>query len=153
MSMVMMAAGAPGADARSPLWLRGGYRLLFGCGALWAVIVVILWVGALGGRWTVYAEDAVLAQAGGRIAFRFRGRDLHLVLGPGADGKPVRLRVRIDGKPPAADHGMDIDADGNGTVDTQRLYQLVRQAHGTGERLFEVEFLDPGVHAYAFTFG
>jgi cytochrome c biogenesis protein CcdA/thiol-disulfide isomerase/thioredoxin len=108
---------------------------------------------ALGGRWTVHPQDAVLERAGGRITYRFRGRDLHLVLGPGKDGKPVRFRVTLDGKAPGADHGMDTDADGNGTVTSQRLYQLVRQAHGTGERVFEISFLDPGVHAYAFTFG
>jgi len=108
---------------------------------------------SLDGRWTVHDEYAGLDHAGGSITYRFRGRDLHLVLGPGGDGKPVRFRVTIDGKPPGADHGMDIDADGNGTVDSQRLYQLVRQANGTGERLFEITFLDPGVRAYAFTFG
>jgi hypothetical protein len=107
----------------------------------------------LAGRWTVRNESAQLDKAGGSIIYRFRGRDLHLVLGPGSDGKPVRFRVTIDGKPPGADHGMDTDADGNGTVDSQRLYQLVRQANGTGERLFEITFLDPGVQAYAFTFG
>jgi cytochrome c biogenesis protein CcdA/thiol-disulfide isomerase/thioredoxin len=108
---------------------------------------------ALDGRWTVHDEMAQLDQAGGRIAYRFRGRDLHLVLGPGKDGKPVRFRVTIDGKPPGDDHGTDTDAAGNGVVTEQRLYQLVRQAHGTGERLFEITFLDPGVQAYAFTFG
>jgi len=108
---------------------------------------------SLDGRWTVHDENAQLAQAGGRIVYRFHGRDLHLVLGPAADGKPIRYRVSIDGKPPGADHGMDTDADGHGTITTQRLYQLVRQAHGSGERLFEIEFLDPGVQAYAFTFG
>ncbi len=108
---------------------------------------------ALGGRWTIHEESARLDQAGGRIAYRFRGRDLHLVLGPAADGQPVRFRVTIDGRPPGADHGMDTDAQGNGTVTGQRLYQLVRQAHGSGERLFEITFLDPGVRAYAFTFG
>jgi cytochrome c biogenesis protein CcdA/thiol-disulfide isomerase/thioredoxin len=108
---------------------------------------------SLDGRWTVHDEYAGLDHAGGSITYRFRGRDLHLVLGPGSDGKPVRFRVTIDGKPPGADHGMDTDADGNGTVDSQRLYQLVRQANGTGERLFEITFLDPGVRAYAFTFG
>jgi cytochrome c biogenesis protein CcdA/thiol-disulfide isomerase/thioredoxin len=108
---------------------------------------------ALNGRWTVHDEYAQLDRAGGSITYRFRGRDLHLVLGPGSDGKPVRFRVTIDGKPPGADHGMDVDAAGNGTVDGQRLYQLVRQANGTGERLFEITFLDPGVRAYAFTFG
>ena len=108
---------------------------------------------SLDGRWTVHDEYAGLDRAGGSITYRFRGRDLHLVLGPGGDGKPVRFRVTIDGKPPGADHGMDTDATGNGTVDSQRLYQLVRQANGTGERLFEITFLDPGVRAYAFTFG
>jgi cytochrome c biogenesis protein CcdA/thiol-disulfide isomerase/thioredoxin len=108
---------------------------------------------ALNGRWIVRDEYAQLERAGGSITYRFRGRDLHLVLGPGSDGKPVRFRVTIDGKPPGADHGMDTDAAGNGSVDSQRLYQLVRQANGTGERLFEITFLDPEVRAYAFTFG
>ncbi|HEY9131781.1 MAG TPA: cytochrome c biogenesis protein DipZ [Dyella sp.] len=107
----------------------------------------------LDGRWTVHEEDAQLDKAGGRIVYRFRGRDLHLVLGPGDKGKPVRFRIRIDGKAPMQDHGSDIDAEGNGTVTKQRLYQLIRQANGSGERLFEIEFLDPGVKAYAFTFG
>ncbi|MGS1119717.1 cytochrome c biogenesis protein DipZ [Rhodanobacter sp. UC4436_H3] len=108
---------------------------------------------SLDGRWSVHDENAQLEQAGGAIVYRFRGRDLHLVLGPAADGKPIRYRVTIDGKPPGADHGMDTDADGNGTVTGQRLYQLVRQANGSGERLFKITFLDPGVRAYAFTFG
>ena len=108
---------------------------------------------ALDGRWTVHDEYAELDRADGSITYRFRGRDLHLVLGPDSDGKPVRFRVTINGKPPGADHGMDTDAEGNGTVDSQRLYQLVRQANGTGEQLFEITFLDPGVRAYAFTFG
>ncbi|HET6807025.1 MAG TPA: cytochrome c biogenesis protein DipZ [Frateuria sp.] len=108
---------------------------------------------SLDGRWAVHAEQAGLERAGGRIVYRFRGRDLHLVLGPGADGRPVRFRVALDGKPPGADHGMDVGDDGSGTVTEQRLYQLVRQKHGSGERLFEITFLDPGVRAYAFTFG
>ncbi len=107
----------------------------------------------LAGEWKVERERAVLDAAGGRIAYRFQARDLHLVLGPMADGKPVRFRVLVDGKPPLADHGSDIDAQGNGTIDSQRLYQLVRQATGGGERLFEIEFLDPGAQAYVFTFG
>src|SRR5690348_8470409 len=108
---------------------------------------------ALAGRWTVHAQDATLDAVDGSISYRFRGRDLHLVLGPGSDGKPVRFRITLDGQAPGADHGMDTDAEGNGTVTAQRLYQLVRQAHGTGERTFTITFLDPGMHAYAFTFG
>ncbi|NVI09355.1 cytochrome c biogenesis protein DipZ [Paraburkholderia youngii] len=107
----------------------------------------------LDGRWLVSDESARLDSPNGRIVYRFRGRDLHLVLGPGRDGQPVRFRVLIDNKAPGADRGADIDADGNGTITGQRLYQLVRQANGSGERTFEITFLDPGVLAYAFTFG
>jgi len=108
---------------------------------------------ALDGNWTVGAENAVLDAAGGRIAYRFHARDLHLVLGPGADGKPVRFRVRIDGLPPGEDHGVDTDGNGDGVVTEHRLYQLVRAKGGVRDRLFEIEFLDRGVQAYAFTFG
>jgi Thioredoxin like C-terminal domain len=85
--------------------------------------------------------------------YRFHARDLHLVLGPAADGKPIRFRVTLDGKAPDVDHGTDTDADGQGVVDGQRLYQLVRQNGVIKDRTFAIEFLDPGVHAYAFTFG
>lgn len=108
---------------------------------------------ALAGDWTVEAERAVLNSAGGRIAYRFQARDLHLVLGPAANGRPVRFRVRVDGKPPLADHGSDTDDQGHGVIDALKLYQLVRQAGGAKERLFEIEFLDAGAQAYAFTFG
>lgn len=108
---------------------------------------------ALAGDWTVEPERAVSNQANGRIAYRFQARDLHLVLGPAGDGKPVRFRVLIDGKPPLADHGADTDAQGYGTIEAQKLYQLVRQAKSGKNRLFEIEFLDGGAQAYAFTFG
>jgi thiol-disulfide isomerase/thioredoxin len=108
---------------------------------------------ALAGDWTVEAERVVLGRAGGRIAIRFHARDLHLVLGPAADGRPVRFRVLVDGMPPLADHGADVDAQGNGTITHQRLYQLVRQSARGGDRLFEIEFLDAGAQAHVFTFG
>ncbi|MDR6695369.1 cytochrome c biogenesis protein DipZ [Stenotrophomonas sp. 1337] len=108
----------------------------------------------LSGQWRVNDEAAQLQQAGGRIAFQFHARDLHLVLAPGEDGKPVRFRVLLDGKPlPAADAGTDVAADGTGTVNEHRLYQLVRQRGTIGPHRFEIEFLDAGVQAYAFTFG
>lgn len=107
----------------------------------------------LSGSWTIRAEQATLDQPDGRIAYRFNARDLHLVLGPAVDGKPVRFEVTIDGKAPGADHGADIDAAGRGTVSGTKLYQLVRQAGTVRERTFEIRFLDPGVEAYAFTFG
>jgi hypothetical protein len=107
---------------------------------------------AFSGRWNVEPERSVLQTQGGRIAFQFRARDLHLVLGS-ATGKPIRFRVLVDGKSPGADHGMDIDANGNGRIGEQRLYQLVRQKDPSRERLFTIEFLDAGAEAYAFTFG
>jgi cytochrome c biogenesis protein CcdA/thiol-disulfide isomerase/thioredoxin len=108
---------------------------------------------ALKGTWKIEDERAILGAAGGGIAFRFHARDLHLVLGAGDDGKPVRFRVLLDGQRPGDDHGADIDANGEGTVTGQRLYQLVRQHGPVKERTFEIQFLDPGVQAFAFTFG
>ncbi len=108
---------------------------------------------SLSGDWTITGESATLNLEGGRIVYRFRGRDLHLVLGPAAEGKRIRFRVTIDGMPPGVDHGTDVDADGRGIVDEHRLYQLIRESGGISDRTFEIEFLDPGVQAYAFTFG
>jgi thiol-disulfide isomerase/thioredoxin len=108
---------------------------------------------ALTGDWTVGKEHAELNGAAGKIVYRFHARDLHLVLGPGADGKPVRFRITIDGAPPGASRGMDVDANGDGVITGQRLYQLIRQSGPIADRTFEIQFLDPGVQAYAFTFG
>ena len=98
-------------------------------------------------------QSLVTVNASGVEAAAIHARDLHLVLGPAADGKPIRFRVTIDGKAPGVDHGTDTDTDGQGVVDSQRLYQLVRQNGVIKDRTFAIEFLDPGVHAYAFTFG
>lgn len=107
----------------------------------------------LSGKWTDGAQVATLDSAPGGITFRFHARDLHLVLGPTADGKPVRFRVKIDGKTPGENHGVDTDAEGNGKVTEHRLYQLIRQKDPIDDRTFEIEFLDPGVQAFSFTFG
>jgi hypothetical protein len=91
--------------------------------------------------------------ADGRIRIRFHARDLHLVLSPSKTDKPVRFKVTIDGRAPGGDHGVDVDAQGNGVVTEERLYQLVRQGEGVTDRVFDIEFLDPGAQAFAFTFG
>ncbi len=108
---------------------------------------------ALSGDWTVEKQATVLNKANGRIAYRFHARDLHLVMGPAARGTSVRFRVLIDGQPPGAAHGIDVDDQGNGTVAEPRLYQLIRQPKPVADRQFEIEFLDSGVEAFAFTFG
>jgi thiol-disulfide isomerase/thioredoxin len=108
---------------------------------------------ALTGEWTVGEEVTKLDTANGRISYCFHARDLHLVMGPAQQGNSVRFRVQIDGEPPRAAHGADVDSDGNGMVTAQRLYQLIRQPQPVADRLFEIEFLDAGAEAYAFTFG
>jgi cytochrome c biogenesis protein CcdA/thiol-disulfide isomerase/thioredoxin len=108
---------------------------------------------ALLGTWSVDSEKAVLSNRSGRIVYRFYARDLHLVLGPAPDGKPVRFRVQLDGSAPGANHGADTDANGDGVIKEQRLYQLIRQAAAVGEHVFSIEFLDADVQAYSFTFG
>jgi cytochrome c biogenesis protein CcdA/thiol-disulfide isomerase/thioredoxin len=106
----------------------------------------------LTGQWTIGNEMSKLDAPGGKITFRFHARDLHLVLAPGPDGKPVRFKVTLDGQPPGDGHGVDTAADGTGTVKEQRLYQLIRLKN-PGEHSFTIEFADPGVQAFAFTFG
>lgn len=107
----------------------------------------------LDGLWTIGGQNATLAGPTGRIVFRFHARDLHLVLGPGSGGHPVRFKVTVDGKAPGDAHGVDVAPDGGGTVTEQRLYQLVRQRGDIADHTFSIEFLDPGISAYAFTFG
>ena len=108
---------------------------------------------ALGGTWTVSSEGAVLQQPRGKIVYRFNGRDLHLVLGPAKDGQAIHFKVRLDGADPGANKGADIGSDGAGVVTEQRLYQLIRLAQPGAEHTVEIEFLDPGVEAFSFTFG
>ena len=108
---------------------------------------------SLSGAWTVGEEYATLNAAGGRIAYRFHARDLHLVLAPAFAGKSIRFHVTIDGGAPGDDRGEDVDPEGWGSVQDGRLYQLIRQSRPISDRTFEIEFFDPDVRAYAFTFG
>jgi thiol-disulfide isomerase/thioredoxin len=108
---------------------------------------------ALSGNWTIKRDAVELNKRNGRIAYRFHARDLHLVMGPAVPGTSVKFRVLIDGQPPGAARGLDVDEQGIGTVTEQRLHQLIRQSGSIADRQFEIEFLDPGVEAFCFTFG
>jgi thiol-disulfide isomerase/thioredoxin len=108
---------------------------------------------ALAGDWTMRSGEVALEKAGGRIVYRFHARDVHLVMGTPSRDAPVRFRVLLDGRPPGSARGADVDERGYGTATEQRLYQLIRQRTPIAERVFEIEFLDPGAEAYAFTFG
>ncbi|MFZ2161428.1 MAG: cytochrome c biogenesis protein DipZ [Sideroxyarcus sp.] len=107
---------------------------------------------ALSGSWQVTGESATLKEQGGAISFRFRGRDLHLVMGA-ENGKPVRFKVTLEGVAPGNDHGADTSATGEGEIREQRLYQLIRQRGEIRDRTFRIEFPDGGAQAFAFTFG
>ncbi|HJZ73377.1 MAG TPA: thioredoxin-like domain-containing protein [Vicinamibacterales bacterium] len=108
---------------------------------------------SLGGDWTIGRQATVLNTAPGQIAYRFHALDVHLVMGPSRPGDSIRFRVSVDGRPPGAAHGLDVDDNGNGTITEHRLYQLIRQPQPIVERRFAIEFLNAGVEAFSFTFG
>jgi thiol-disulfide isomerase/thioredoxin len=108
---------------------------------------------ALGGSWVVGSEAGLLQSSGGKIVFRFHARDFNMVLGPAERGRPIRFTVKVDGHAPLQEHGIDTAADGHGVVTDSRLYQLIRQNGPIGNRAFEIDFRDPGVKAFSFTFG
>jgi len=106
---------------------------------------------ALTGEWTIGRQATVLNSANGRIAYRFHARDVNLVMGPGR--RSVRFRVSLDGQPPGAAGGIDVDTAGTGAVIEPRVYQLIRQAQPIVDQQVEIEFLESGVETFAFTFG
>lgn len=108
---------------------------------------------ALAGHWTVGADSVVLKQANGRVVYRFHARDVHLIMGQGIASAPIRFRVLIDGQPPGASHGVDVDAHGYGTLGEPRMYQLIRQQTPIEDRVVEIEFVDAGAELFDFTFG
>jgi thiol-disulfide isomerase/thioredoxin len=108
---------------------------------------------ALAGDWSIGKEATLLQGPNGRIVYRFHARDLNLIMGPSTPGFSLRFRVTVDGQPPGAAHGSDVDEDGTGTITEPRMYQLIRQSQPIIDRLFEVEFLDKGAEAFDFTFG
>jgi hypothetical protein len=108
---------------------------------------------ALSGRWAVGPEAGILRSSGGKVVFRFHARDFNMVLGPSEYGSPIAFTVKVDGHAPLQDHGIDMDTDGRGVVTDSRMYQLIRQKGSIGNRTFEIDFRDPGVKAFSFTFG
>ena len=107
----------------------------------------------LGGSWKAGAESGKLESVPGKIVFRFHSRDLHMVLGPANNGTPVRFKVKLNGTAPGGDHGSDSNADGTGEVRRTRMYQLIRQKGPIKDVTFEIEFIDPGIEVFSFTFG
>jgi len=108
---------------------------------------------ALSGTWTIASHAALSNHPNARLRYRFHARDLHLVIGAASPAARIRFRVLLDGEPPGTAHGDDVYASGNGTIEDQRLYQLIRQPGRITDRVFEIEFLDSGAEVYYFTFG
>jgi hypothetical protein len=108
---------------------------------------------ALAGDWTLKGGSALLNKENGKIVYRFHGRDVNLIMGPRPGSQPVRFTVKIDGKPPSASRGTDIDEQGNGTASRQTTYQLLRLQSRIEDRDFEIQFAEPGLEAFCFTFG
>lgn len=108
---------------------------------------------AVSGEWTVTSGSIISNAANGKITYRFHARDIHLVMGPASPGDTIKFRVLIDGNPPGAAHGLDIDKQGRGIIKVQRLYQLIRQPMPIVQREIMIEFEDPGAEAFSFTFG
>jgi hypothetical protein len=105
------------------------------------------------GSWSISRRAATATAANAQLAFRFQARDVNLVMGPAVRGTAIPFRVSIDGRPTTGAQGTDVDAEGNGSVSEQRLYQLIRQPAPITERVVEIAFLDPGVELFCFTFG
>ena len=158
------AIAAPTAKTSHETYLGHGRGQNFASGtaridesATYQTTALTLGQWGLDGQWTVGKEMSRLDAPGGKISFRFNARDVHLVLAPGQSkdnepGKTVRFKVTLDGKIPGDGRGVDVAADGSGTVTQDRLYQLIR-LKTPGEHTFTIEFADPGVQAFAFTFG
>jgi thiol-disulfide isomerase/thioredoxin len=108
---------------------------------------------ALSGNWTLGPGASVLNEADGRLVFRFHARDVNLVMAPPEQGSSIPFRVAVDGEPPGEAHGLDVDEQGNGTLDRPRLHQLIRERRSITDRTFEITFGAPGAEAYCFTFG
>jgi cytochrome c biogenesis protein CcdA/thiol-disulfide isomerase/thioredoxin len=90
------------------------------------------------GPWRIVPSHATAAGAGARLHLRFAARRVFLVLG--TRGGPRSVGVALDGR-----------RRGRLVVDGHRLYDVVRLRRG-GRHLLTLT-LDPGVEAYAFTFG
>jgi hypothetical protein len=106
---------------------------------------------ALGGDWDVRRDAVSLETGPGTLAYRFRARDVNLVLA--SEAGTIPFRVTVDGNPPGRAHGVDCSEDGRGVLSSPRLYQLVRLPDRATEGTFAITFETSGATGYVFTFG
>lgn len=108
----------------------------------------------LTGTWYMGSESVSLRSTQGSIVISYEANKANLVLR--AD-TPVVAEVRLDGQPlTAANKGANVELK-NGkswvTIQDDRLYNLTNTGDDYGRHTLELIFSQPGVEAFAFTFG
>lgn len=100
-----------------------------------------------GGRWNISADYAT--SNGGELELRFGAKRVYLVLG--SPGTPRQVGLTLDGKPVTPeDAGRDVSGSAV-KVEDERLYELIDLPEAGKHTLRLTP--EPGVQAYAFTFG
>ena len=95
---------------------------------------------ALSGSWTVGAEHITANTAGAAIQYNFTAKKVFLVLGT-KSGKPVTAKIKLNG-----------EVYQSLNVHQHTLYELITQKE-SGNGIVEITAEEPGLEAYAFTFG
>ena len=103
------------------------------------------------GEWRTEGQRIFLKEGSGKIRFRFNATKVNLVIHPGST--PSQAIIRLDGQVVAPEKsGRDVNQ-GTLNIVEPRLYELINLGPKGEEHIVEIEFLTPGVSAYAFTFG
>jgi hypothetical protein len=105
----------------------------------------------LEGDWRTERQYVELRRGEGKIVLPFTAGEVNLVMQPGPSGSAA-VTVLLDGKPVGGAHGADVDADGVARFDGAGMIRLVAGA-SRRRHVLTLVTSDPGVRAYAFTFG
>ena len=105
---------------------------------------------ALRGSWSVGPQKITALAPDAAIRLRFTGRKVFLVLGT-STGSPVRATILLNGSSPHASAGRGAPG-GTATIARDTLYELIDQG-AVRSGVVEIRADQPGLEAYAFTFG
>jgi hypothetical protein len=105
----------------------------------------------LEGDWRSERQYVELRKGTGKMVLPFTAGEVNLVMQPGPSGSAA-VTVLLDGKPIGDARGADVGADGVARFDRSGMIRLVAGAPRRRHVLTLVTS-DPGVRAFAFTFG
>ena len=106
---------------------------------------------SLGGQWNITGETAITGQ-NSVLDYNFSADKVFLVLRPGSS-KNSKVKVFLDGKTvDSSNAGADVK-NGEVTIDSDRLYNLIDLRGNIGTHILELRFENSGIEAFAFTFG